>query len=325
MKNILVVGGAGYIGGAVTDQLASGPYNVRVYDRLLYEDEYRKPVDLVVGDLRDHDRLLPHLRWADVVVWLAAIVGDGACAVDPELTIEVNETSVAWLARNFDRRIIFMSSCSVYGASDGILDEGSALNPLSLYAKTKVNAEQCLKDSPAIIFRLGTLLGVGDSFSRIRMDLVANTMTARAWYYGHLSVFGGDQFRPLLHVRDAAGAVVANLETECTGIFNLHTINTRIVDLGKQIQTHFPQAEIRLTNIKFQDNRNYSVSSDKAIDAFNFSPRCSVDDGISQVKELLVEGRIRNINSPRYSNASFVRNMISVPSTPLGYEVARRI
>lgn len=323
--NVLIVGGAGYLGGAVTDRLLGSAHNVRVYDSLLYEGEYRKPVDLIVGDVRDEARLKPHLQWADVVVWLAAIVGDGACAVDPELTAEINENSVKWLEQNFDRRIIFMSTCSVYGANDGVLDENSPLNPLSLYAKTKLAAEKHLADSSAMSFRLGTLFGVGDTYSRIRMDLVVNTLTARAFYYGRISVFGGDQYRPLLHVKDVAEAVVANLDKSHTGIFNLHAVNTRIADLAEQIQRHFIGLEIRRTDSEFQDNRNYRVSSDKAIHDFGFSPLYTVDDGVREIKALLTEGRIRNINSPRYSNANFVKNLITVPRTPLGYEVPRRI
>ena len=323
--NVLVVGGAGYVGGAVTDRLLGGSHRVRVYDSLLYEEEYRKPVDLVVGDIRDTERLSPHIVWADVVVWLAAIVGDGACAADPDLTLDVNENSVGWLARNCNKRMIFMSTCSVYGANDGVLSEGSELNPLSLYAKTKLNAERHLDGLPAMIFRLGTLFGVGDTYSRIRMDLVVNTLTARAYYYNRISVFGGEQYRPLLHVRDVAEAITRNLDSPHTGIYNLHCINTRIVDLADRVKSHFPSLEVRRTDVKFQDNRNYRVSSEKAVATFGFDPKCSIDDGIHEVKTLLIEGRIRNINSARYSNANFVKNIISAPSTPLGYEVAKKI
>lgn len=323
--NILIVGGAGYVGGAVTDRLLQTAHNIRVYDSLLYEDEYRKPVELVVGDIRQHDKLLEHMRWADVVVWLAAIVGDGACAADPELTVEMNERSVQWLAKHFDRRIIFMSTCSVYGANDNLLDESSALNPLSLYAVTKRNAEVALEGTSAMIFRLGTLFGVGDTYSRIRLDLVVNTLTARAILYGRISVFGGDQFRPLLHVSDVADAIVANIETTHHGIYNLHAENMRIVDLAEQVRAQIPTVEVRKTDVHFQDNRNYRVSSQKSIETFGFEASRSVNWGIEEVKRLIMDGRIRNINSHRYSNASFVKQLISAPSTPLGYEMARRI
>ena len=90
MSNILIVGGAGYVGGAVTDLLVGGEHPIRVYDNILDEDSYRKPIDFVFGDVRDETALKPHLDWADVVVWLAAIVGDGACQLDPDTTIKVS-------------------------------------------------------------------------------------------------------------------------------------------------------------------------------------------------------------------------------------------
>ena len=168
MKNVLIVGGAGYVGGAITDLIQQSNYNVRVYDALIYEDSFRKPVDFVYGDVRDHEKLIPQLKWADAVIWLAAIVGDGACQLNPELTKSINQDSVAWLADNYDGRIVFMSTCSVYGAQNNELNETSGTNPLSLYAETKLNAEKFLKHKDAIIFRLGTLFGVGDLYSRIR-------------------------------------------------------------------------------------------------------------------------------------------------------------
>lgn len=325
MKNVLVVGGAGYVGGAVTDLLVNSHYNVRVYDNLLYEQEYRKPVDFISGDIRDIGRLKEHLRWADVVVWLAAIVGDEACSADPVLTVAINEDSVAWLVRNCERRIIFMSTCSVYGSDEGVLNEEAEVKPLSLYATTKLNAEKHLMNSHAMIFRLATLFGVGDTYSRIRMDLVVSTLTAKAFFDQRITLFGGTQYRPFLHVKDVADAIVINVDTSYTGIFNLHEINMRIIDLAKQIRLHFPGLEIRRTDSEFEDSRNYRVSSDKAIRAFSFEPRCTVDDGIEEVKQLLAEGRFRNVNSPRYSNTNFIKNLITVPSSPLGYEVARKI
>jgi len=90
MANVLVTGGAGYVGGALTDLLLTTEHNVKVYDSLVYEESYRKPVPFVFGDVRDMDSLRPHLEWADVVVWLAGVVGDGACALNPELALEVN-------------------------------------------------------------------------------------------------------------------------------------------------------------------------------------------------------------------------------------------
>ncbi len=309
MKNVLVVGGAGYVGGAITDLIQDQKFNVRVYDSLLYEDSYRKEVEFIAGDVRDTTRLLPHIRWADTVVWLAAIVGDGACQLNPDLTVAVNEEPIKWLANNYDGRIIFMSTCSVYGAQDKELDEDSPTSPLSLYAATKLKAESLLKNKNAIIFRLGTLFGVGDLYARIRMDLVVNALTVKAYTQGKLSVFGGEQFRPLLHVKDVAQAVVTNLKTDHTGIFNLHRQNVRIVDLAYQVRNHFPDCVIERTEMPFQDTRNYRVNSKKAKDIFGFVPSHSIDDGIEELKFLVETGRIKDINASRYSNQAYLSSL----------------
>jgi nucleoside-diphosphate-sugar epimerase len=286
--------------------LQGSGHAVRVYDALLYEETYRKPVDFFFGDVRDRERLRPHLDWADAVVWLAALVGDGACALNPEVTVEINQDSVGWLAANFDRRIVFMSTCSVYGAQDATLDETSPTGPLSAYAVTKLAAERHLEGKDAIIFRLGTLFGVGDNYSRIRLDLVVNTLTVRAHREGHISVFGGDQFRPLLHVADAAQAVAEAVTSTSTGVFNLHRQNVRIIDLAYQVRNHFPDMVIDRTNVQFQDTRNYRVSSDRAVRELGFRADRSIDQGIEEVKSLLGAGRIRDLDNPRYTNQAFL-------------------
>lgn len=303
---VLVVGGAGYVGGAVTDILHSSEHQIRVYDALLYEESYRKPGDFVYGDVRDHDLLLPQLKWADAVIWLAALVGDGACALHPNITLQINQEMVKFLVNNFDGRIIFLSTCSVYGAQNGELDEESPLNPLSVYASTKLAAEGYLESKNAIIFRLGTLFGVGDLFSRLRLDLVVNTLTVRAYHDGKITVYGGEQFRPLLHVRDAAQACVDHLTTTHTGIFNLHRQNVRIVDLAYQVRNHFPDMIIEPVDIKFQDARNYRVTSRKAQGVLGFKPKYLIDDGIEQIKELLVSHRLKAVDNPRYTNQAFL-------------------
>ena len=317
--NILVVGGAGYIGGALVDMLLESTHNVRVYDNLLYENEYRKSVDFFFGDVRDASRLKPHLEWADVVVWLAAIVGDGACAANPDMATEINAKRVQSLTQSYDGRIIFTSTCSVYGANDKLLDETSEVDPLSIYAASKLEAESGVLEKNGMVLRLGTLFGIGDNHSRIRMDLVVNYLTARALFSHQITVFGGEQYRPLLHVKDAAHAIFMNLETTHSGVFNLHVVNMRIRDLAEQLLLHFPDLKIEYTERKFQDSRNYKVSSEKACGAFNLSPFYTVDDGITEIKALLESGRIKDINNIRYFNSDFIQNVLLQPmrSTPV--------
>ena len=263
--NILIVGGAGYIGGALTDIIDNDNNNVRVYDSLVYEDAYLKDVKFIRGDIRDCDKLSPHVDWADTIVWLAAIVGDGACALDPVLSQEINCDSVKWLADRLngrhagymikDTRVIFMSTCSVYGAQDGILNEKSPIAPLSIYGNTKYEAEQYLlaeRPRHALIFRLGTVYGVGDRYSRIRLDLVVNVLTMKAATQGKLTVFGGDQFRPLIHVRDVANTINNHIASDYSGHYNLCSQNVRIVDLAYQVRNHFPDCEMIVTEMKFK-------------------------------------------------------------------------
>jgi len=308
--NILVVGGAGYIGGAVTDTLQATNHKVRVYDSLLYEESYRKPIEFIYGDVRDYEHLRTQLEWADAVVWLAALVGDGACAINPQLSMEINQNTVRWLCENYDGRIIFTSTCSVYGAQDGILTEGSPTKPLSVYATTKLAAEEYLKDKNTMIFRLGTLFGISDLFARLRLDLVVNVLTVRAALEGELTVFGGEQFRPLMHVRDVARAIVDYIETEYTGIYNLHRQNVRIVDLAYQIRNHFPDTVVTRTDVEFQDTRNYRVSSDKIRSQLGWRPVFSIDDGIIEIKELIETRRLKDVSNPRYANQTFLTKRV---------------
>lgn len=308
--NVLIVGGAGYVGGALTDIMAEGPHKIRVYDNLLYEESYRKDVDFVFGDVRDRPLLKKHLDWADTVVWLAAFVGDGACAINPEVSKEVNQDSVEWLSKNFNGRIIFTSTCSVYGAQDGELTEDSPTNPLSVYAVTKLGAEQYLKDKNALIFRLGTLFGVGDRVARVRLDLVVNVLTVVAATKGKLTVFGGEQFRPLLHVKDIARTIADNIDSKHTGIFNLHRQNVRIVDLAYQVRNHFPDAQVISTEMKFQDARNYRVSSEKAKNILGWKSAHSIDDGIEELKELIEVRRLRDVTNPRYTNQMYLTQFV---------------
>ena len=302
---VLIVGGAGYVGGGIVDKLKQ-KHEVTVYDSLVYEESFRKDVDFVYGDIRDHDKLLPLLNDSDAVIWLAALVGDGACSIDPELTFKINSESVKFLADNFKKRIVFLSTCSVYGAQEGILNESSLINPLSEYASSKVQAEQYLSNSNAIIFRLGTLFGISDEFSRIRLDLVVNILVTKALTEGKLTVFGGDQWRPLLHVTDVANAINFTLDSDTTGIFNLHYKNFKIVDIANEIIKKIPNATIETTPMKFQDARNYQVSSEKLLNETGFRAEIDLLTGIDEVFEIISSKRIKDVNHIRYSNQNYL-------------------
>jgi len=303
---VLIVGGAGYVGGGIVD-LLSKENEVTVYDSLIYENSYRKNVDFIFGDIRDYKKINNILDQYDAVIWLAALVGDGACAINPALTHEINSETVKNLAKNFKGKVVFLSTCSVYGAQEGILDESSEVNPLSEYASSKLIAEKYLADSDSIIFRLGTLFGIGDKFSRIRLDLVVNILTTKAYIDKKMSVFGGEQWRPLLHVKDVANAIAHTLDTQTNGVFNLHYKNFKIIEIANEIKNKISDVEIETTPLPFQDARNYQVSSNKLIDATGFQATVDLTQGINEMYELISSNRIKDINDPRYSNQNFLQ------------------
>jgi len=303
---ILVVGGAGYVGGGIVDTL-SKKNEITVYDSLIYESAFRKDVNFIYGDIRDYKKINSILNNFDAVVWLAALVGDGACSINPTLTHEINSETVKNLVKNFNGKIIFLSTCSVYGAQEGVLDENSEVNPLSEYASSKLIAEKYLEESDAIIFRLGTLFGISDQFSRIRLDLVVNILTTKALVDKKMSVFGGDQWRPLLHVKDVANAIEHNISSDTKGIFNLHYKNFKIIEIAEKIKEKIPDVSIETTPLPFQDARNYQVSSDKLKRETGFEASIEITQGIEEMYNLISSNRIKDINDPRYSNQNFLQ------------------
>jgi nucleoside-diphosphate-sugar epimerase len=323
MARVLITGGAGYVGGWLTDRAIEAGHDVRVYDLLLYEDRYLKDIPFVAGDILDHERLAPHLEWADTVVWLAGLVGDPACALDPALTQKVNLDTVHWLCDTFEGRIVFPSTCSVYGAQDSELDEDSPTQPLSLYAQSKLDAEVILTERrpDSLILRLATLAGLGDTYSRIRLDLVVNLLVVRARLIGELEVFGGNQYRPLLHVRDVATAMVPHLDSDAAGIYNLGTENLTILELAQRVVERVGQAQIRVVDVPFQDTRNYRVSFARAQHDLGYESRHSIDEAIDEIAVLIDEGRVKDLSMAQFSNLEALRPYLRPEAIPLGREV----
>jgi len=305
--NVLVVGGAGYIGGSVTDILTERKIPCTVYDNLLYEQHYFKPVNFIFGDVRDTKKLKKLLSQYTHVIWLAAVVGDGACQINPKVTTEINENAVRWLSKNFKGRIVFLSTCSVYGENRSEANEDTEPNPLSLYASTKLAAEKSLAQSNAVIFRLGTVFGISDLFSRLRMDLAVNYMTARAVTQGGLTIYGGEQWRPFIHVYNVAEAIVNVLNKPVLGIYNLATMNYQIDTLGKEI-AKITKCKVSYTDSKFEDTRNYFVSTKKAKKAglLKFKKSLPISHGVKQISDLVSKGRVKYTDADVYYNERYV-------------------
>ena len=312
---ILILGGAGYVGGYLTDLLEKNGYAPVVYDVILYENRFFKKAPFIFGDVRDKAKLSAIMNTFDIVIALAAIVGDEACDVSPNVTKEVNVESVRWLAHNFNGKIIFASSCSVYGINDGLIDESSKLNPLSVYAKTKVEGEEILLASKNkmhhLIFRFGTVFGVGDEHSRIRLDLAVNAWSAKAAQGETLKVFGGSQWRPLIHVRDISEAILHALQKDICGLYNLTHRNYLMKEVAEEIRKRISEKEVKIEylDLKFDNVRNYRVAPVRFRDT-GWRPKYELKDGIIEVATLLREGRIKNPSDSVYSNAAFLKSRI---------------
>jgi nucleoside-diphosphate-sugar epimerase len=190
-----------------------------------------------------------------------------------------------------------------------LLNEESPVGPLSLYAASKLEAENILLKSniTPLIFRLGTLFGISDTYARLRVDLVLNVLTIRAVLEGTMSVFGGEQYRPLLHVKDVATAVIPHLNDSTSGIYNLSTENVSILQLAERIQKIVSGVKIEQTEISFQDARNYRVSTDKVKDELSFVPRYTLENGIQEVANAITQKRIKDVGNPKFNNSESLR------------------
>jgi nucleoside-diphosphate-sugar epimerase len=325
--NVLVTGGAGYLGSVLLPKLLARGHRVRVVDvgyfGLGHLRALRPTVDIFRSDLReivaDPTLCSPLLEGCDCVIHLAAISNDPSADLNPELTEAVNfhtTQSLARAARDRGIRFLFSSSCSVYGAVEGDIEEDGIVGPLTTYAVSKVKAEQVLEEladtywSP-IVLRNGTLFGYSP---RMRFDLVVNIFSLHSTLSHELKIFGdGQQWRPFLHVNDCARAFVffAEHPTLPYRCYNIAHENLRVVDVAAMFQRLNPTLRVTHLSLPEVDQRNYRVSTRRMREG-GFQTRMDVGMGAEEMIDAIVSGLIPDPESIYYRNAKWLKELTHI-------------
>jgi nucleoside-diphosphate-sugar epimerase len=331
-RHVLITGGAGYIGSLLTTELLRANYRVTVLDSLLYGGEALIPFlhhpnfHFVKTDVTEpravKDALKDSWQRPDAVVHLAAIVGFPACqAVGKQVAWRYNvDATKSVFGQAIDlgaERFVFASTYSNYGFSpDGSpVTEESPLNPQSLYAETKIAAEEFLlsqKDSPCspLLFRFATLYGISP---RTRFDLIVNQFVLEAFTKHELIIYQRGYSRSFVHIRDVVQGVIMGLGAERSKvggeIFNLGTDNGNYSkdDIVQLVLKRMPETVVEYKNLTFGgDMRDITVSFAKIKRVLKFETTWNVDDGIREIWFALKSGIIRNPNDEKYRNAQFI-------------------
>ncbi len=297
-QRVLVTGGLGYLGSVLCEHLLDAGFQVQALDNLMYGAGQQglfhlcahPAFDFIKGDVRDEAILKPAVRNADIIVHLAAIVGASACDRDPHLATTVNLEAVRLLnrLRSPSQLVLYPNTNSGYGATDGsaFCTEDSPLQPISLYGRTKVEAEKHLLDSPNVVaLRLATVFGMSP---RMRLDLLVNHFVYTALTEGYIVIFEKDFKRNYIHISDVADCMlhcIAHAPRMAGKPYNLglDSANLSKEELASKVQQHVPRFYVHFAPIgQDPDKRNYIVSSRRLAEA-GFQAKRSLDQGIQEL------------------------------------------
>lgn len=327
MKKVLVTGGAGYVGCVLVPKLLDAGYDVIVYDLMLFSSDglpQHPHLQVVEGDIRDIPALTKALAGVDSVIHLACISNDPSFELDPELSKSINydafEPLVVACKESGVKRFIYASTSSVYGVSDAPdVTETHPLVPLTDYNKYKGMTEPFLlrhqsEEFTTVIIRPATVCGYSP---RMRLDLTVNVLTNLAVNKGQITVFGGSQKRPNIHVDDIAELYVQLLEMPkhliAGEIFNAAYENNTVSELADMVRNvvekEMPEkAPIKIITSPSNDLRSYHVSSKKIKEKLGYVPKRTVEDAIRGLCDAFKEGKLLNsLTDERYINVKVVK------------------
>ena len=323
--NVLITGGAGYIGSVISRILLEKGYNLTILDRLFFGFDPIKDIADQITLIKDDIRFFnpKHMKGVDAVFDLAALSNDPSGELDPKKTLDINykgRVRVAKLAKKYGvKKYIFASTCSVYGFQDGIINEESDLNPLTTYANASVMAEKEIlplvnKNFSATILRQATVYG----FSyRMRFDLAINGMVLGYYKNGKIPIMrDGKQWRPFVNVKDTSSAFVNVLESEP------ELVNGQIFNVGSDEQNiqifNLAKAVAEGCNLPFKyewygdcDTRSYKVSFKKIRSTLNFKPQITIKHGAKNVFEAIKQGLL-NPEDPRMITVKWYKHLLEM-------------
>ena len=315
---ILLTGGSGYLGSVLTRKLLTNGHHVRILDNFLFgkgslkDIQDNKKLELVTGDIRDLSIVGKSLKNIDAVIHLASIVGTQSAELDSKVSTEINfmaTRNIAELCKIYKiKQFIFASTCSVYGAQpDRLIAENSEVDPMDSYGLSKFQSERAILqtyDYPTIL-RLGTLFGASH---RMRFDLAINLFIAQAMNKEKMTVFGGEQWRPFLHVDDAAEAFSFAVENKMEGTYNAVWKNLTINQMAKDVKKLIP-SQVELSK-DIVDKRDYRVSG-KKLERFGFKAKKDIAYAAKEFKSKILED-VENYKQDKYSNYKSFFNSKSI-------------